>query len=321
MAEQNYTYAVARIRSRELSLLNASFMEQLLGASDEETAVRMLQERGWGSQSMSVEEMLEQEHDRTWDLISELVKDVSVFHVFLYENDYHNLKAAIKESCTAGKHPGIYKDQGTFPAELMEKAVTDREFSLLPEKMQDVAKEATDILLKTRDGQLCDCIVDRAALQAIYQAGKDSGDSLLALYGELTVVAADIKSTIRAVMTGKGRSFLEYSLAPCDTLDISRLMDAAQEGMEAIYSYLETTRYADAVESMKKSLAVFECWCDNLMIRNIRSQLSNPFGLGPLAAYILARENEIKTVRIILSGKHNDFSEEYIRGRVRETYV
>ena len=33
------------------------------------------------------------------DRINELVEDMSVFDVFLYANDYHNLKAAIKERC------------------------------------------------------------------------------------------------------------------------------------------------------------------------------------------------------------------------------
>ncbi|MCI8744511.1 MAG: V-type ATP synthase subunit C, partial [Lachnospiraceae bacterium] len=35
----------------------------------------------------------------------------------------------------------------------------------------------------------------------------------------------------------------------------------------------------------------------------------------------LARENEIKTVRIILSGKLNGLSDDSIRERVREMYV
>ena len=42
---------------------------------------------------------------------------------------------------------------------------------------------------------------------------------------------------------------------------------------------------------------------------------------GPLAAYILARENEIKSVRIILSGKINNLSDDSLRERVREMYV
>ena len=41
----------------------------------------------------------------------------------------------------------------------------------------------------------------------------------------------------------------------------------------------------------------------------------------PLVAYVLARENEIKTVRIILSGKANNLPEDSIRERVREMYV
>ena len=65
----------------------------------------------------------------------------------------------------------------------------------------------------------------------------------------------------------------------------------------------------------------FERWCDNQVIRTIQPQKYNPFSVGPLVAYVLARENEIKTVRIILSGKQNGLPEESIRERVREMYV
>ena len=77
----------------------------------------------------------------------------------------------------------------------------------------------------------------------------------------------------------------------------------------------------DAVEEVKKSPAAFERWGDNLVIRRMKPQLYNAFGLGPIAAYILARENEIKSVRIILLAKENGFPEDVIRERVRETYV
>lgn len=321
MAKQDYIYAVARIRSQELSLLNLSFMEQLLTAEDEEAAISLLLDHGWDGNGVSVDEMLDKEHVRTWDLIGEMTEDMSVFNVFLYSIDYHNLKAAIKESCTAGVHPGIYQKGGTVSPEMMESAITERDFSKLPDYMREVAKEATDILLKTRDGQLCDCLVDQAGLRAIYQASKESRNDLIELYGELTVAAADIKIAVRAQKTQKKNEFLQSALAECDTVNVNMLAHAATESLESICNYLESTNYANAVEELKKSSAAFECWCDNLMIRNIRSQLYNSSGLGPLAAYILARENEIKTVRIILSGKRNAFSEEFIRERVRETYV
>ena len=47
----------------------------------------------------------------------------------------------------------------------------------------------------------------------------------------------------------------------------------------------------------------------------------NHFPLDRWLAYLLARQNEIKTVRIILTGKQNEFPDEAIRERIREMYV
>ena len=68
-------------------------------------------------------------------------------------------------------------------------------------------------------------------------------------------------------------------------------------------------------------MSEFERWCDNQVIEAMKPQKHNPFSVGPLVAYALARENEIKTVRIILSGKRTGMPEASIRERVREMYV
>lgn len=327
MTDKQYYYAVARIRSKELSLLSSSFLEQLLGAKTLEEALRLLHDKGWSSpadgtsESDTVEKMLMAEKKKTWDLMAELVGDLSVFSVLLLSNDYHNLKAAVKETLTSDSHKNIYSDEGTIDPSVVSKAVSTRDFSLLPEEMRGIAEEALKTLLHTHDGQLCDIMIDKAALNAIHEAGRKSGSDILALYGELTVASADIKTAVRAGKTGKDLKFLNRSLAPCDTLDINLLSQAAVEGNDAVCSYISTTKYADAVPELKASPSAFERWCDNLIIKNIRSELHHPFTVGPLAAYIIARENEIKTVRIVLSGIINELPEQSVRERVREMYV
>jgi len=322
MTDRYNVYAVARIRTKEMSLLTGTFLDQLLSAPDEESCVKLLNEKGWGGDGIGTEKMLEDEHRKIWDVIRDLMDgDVSAFQVFLYANDYHNLKAAIKDTVRSEKLTGIFMTEGTVPLKTIREAVETRDYTLLPERMRKAAEEAADVLLKTRDGQVCDCIIDRAALVDILKAGKDSGENILSLYAELTVACADIKAAVRAVMTKKDRIFMERMLAPCDTLSLPELMDAAGEGMDSLYRYLEKTSYADAVPVLKKSPSAFERWCDNRIIETIRPEIHNPFGLGPLAAYILARENEIKTVRIVLSGKKNDIPENSVRERVREMYV
>ena len=323
MAEE-YIYAVARVRSKELKLLSGQVFDALVSAATAQDAVKILADHGWGDGDINrVDEMLQEERDKTWSFIAELVPDMSVFDVFLYAGDYHNLKAAVKETARMERrdHVFIGKKECTVDPELIRNAVRDRDFGALPEEMADVARDALDALLHTGDGQISDIMIDKAALIRIYAAGKRSDSDILRTYAELTVACADIKTAIRACLMKKDRLFLDRALAPCDTLDISDLAAAASESVEAIYEYLGRTVYADAISQIRTSPSAFERWCDNLLIEKIRPEIHHPFTIGPLAAYILARDNEIKCVRMILSGKINDLSADLIRERVREAYV
>ena len=110
MAKPDYIYAVARIRSKELLCFSPATLEQLMACKTYHECLRMLNEKGWGngSANQTPESLLEAERRKTWDQLRELVEDMSVFDVFLYANDYHNLKAAIKESYAPSHGADIY---------------------------------------------------------------------------------------------------------------------------------------------------------------------------------------------------------------------
>lgn len=322
MAENQYTYAVARIRTKEIMLLDKSDIDQLMNCKSEKDCLHFLADKGWGKTGEeNSEQLLSVERDKTWELIRELVEDMSVFDTFLYGNDFHNLKAAIKQVYTNSNLQDIMILNCTVNPETIIKAVKEHDFSVLPEQMRDCAEEAYEVQLHTGDSQLCDIIIDKAALESIYKNGKATKNALLSEYAELKVASSDINIAIRSFRTGKDRSFIERALAKCDSLDCKELTTSALEGEESIYHYLSTTVYADAVNALKESSSAFERWCDNLIIKHIRPQRFNPFTVSPLAAYILARENEIKTVRILLSGKRNVISDDSIRERLRDMYV
>lgn len=322
MADNQYMYAVARIRSKENSLLNKSDIDQLMNCKSEKECLRLLTDKGWGkSGEENTEQILSVEREKTWELIGELVKDLSVFNTFLYSNDFHNLKAAIKQVYTETNFNDIYIFQSTIAPDIILNAVKEHNFTVLPEHMRLCAEEAYQVQMHTGDSQLCDVIIDKAALETILKKSKESNNELFSQYGELKVAVADINIAIRSCKNGKDKIFLERALAECDSLNIKSLATAALEGVEAIYGYLQFTVYADAVSALKESPSAFERWSDNLIIKHIRPQKYNPFTISPLAAYILARENEIKTVRILLSGKRNEISDDSIRERLREMYV
>ncbi len=319
----NYVYAVARIRSLEMSLFSNATIEQLIACKTYESCLQFLREKGWGSDEISdnAEAVLSMEQERTWKTISELSSDMSAFDVLSYPNLFHNLKAAIKQIVMGNTGANIFFDNCAIDGDTMVKIIADKDYYRLPDCMQAVAKEAYDTFVQTKDGQLCDILIDKAALDAIYAAGQKATHSILKEYAESTVAVANIKIAVRSQRTAKSLDFMKQAMAACDSINIDKLAHAALNGMDSICSYLEETDYSQGAEALKESASAFECWCDNRIITTIKPQKYNSFSIGPLVAYILARENEIKTVRIILSGKQNGFSDESIRERVREMYV
>ncbi len=323
MSDLDYTYAVARIRAKEPYLFSSSVIEQLIAAPSHDQALKFLAEKGWGNTDIEndPEAVLECERQRTWELVRELVKDMSVFDVMTYPNLFHNLKAAIKSVGTDEENPRIFYADTAISGQEMVRIIRDQDFYALPEYMQQAAREGTETFLHTKDGQLLDSIVDRACLDAVYAAGEASDAPILKQYAESTVAVSDIKIAVRAQKTGKSLDFLRKALSPCRSLSTERLAQSAIAGPEAIMSYLEGTAYAEGAKALSESPSAFERWCDNQIIETIRPQKYNPFSVGPIVAYAIARENEIKTVRIILTAKRNNLPEGAIRERVREMYV
>lgn len=323
MSKTQYTYAVARIRALEVSLFSASTIEQLIACKDDESALRFLQEKGWGGADvpLNADAILTREREKIWETIGEMHVDMKVFDVLSYTSWFHNLKAAVKEVCTGKVGANIFYEGTPIPRDEMVRIIREKDYKALPENMQAAAEEAVETLLRSGDGQLCDVIIDRATMEAIMEAGRRSKDDIIRDYAESTVAVANIKIAVRASKTAKSLEFMKRAMVPCDSLNVERLAHAALAGMDSIIEYLGETAYAEAATALKDSPSAFERWCDNRIIQTIKPQKTNPFSVGPLVAYVIARENEIKTVRIILTCKQNGLSEDSIRGRVREMYV
>ncbi len=322
MSEQ-YTYAVARIRALEVSLFSNSGIDQLMACQTYEQCLQLLSEKGWGDTEtgLNAEAMLSREEEKIWEIVKELHIPMETFNVLSYPKLFHNLKAAIKEVCTEEVERHIFYDDVSIPGEEMLAIVKEKEFDRLPKEMQEAAGEAYESLLHTRDGQMCDVIIDRAALEAIKKAGREAKDAIIKDYAESTVAVADIKIAVRSAKTAKSLDFMNRAMAECDSLSVGQLSKAALGGMDAVREYLQGTEYTEGADALAESPSAFERWCDNRIIQTISPQKYKAFGIGPVVAYVIARQNEIKTVRIILSGKQNGLSDESIRERVREMYV
>ncbi len=321
MRDADYIYAVASIRAKEKSLLNDSDIQTMVGMKTGEQVLSYLTERGWGEGAnvKDAEAVLEAEETKNMELLEKLHVDPYIIEVLSYPELYHNLKAAVKVVCTGTEHSEAFYDSDVLDEKMLVTIIRDNEFEKLPEHMQAVAKDAKEVMLSTRDGQKCDIKIDRACLDATELAAA-SKDKFLSEYAETKVAITDIKIAVRAAITHRSLEFIQSALAPCKSFDVELLADAAASGIEDVYTFLEKHGFKDAVDAIKESYSVFERWCDDYIMSTLMGQKTNIQSSGPIVAYYLARQNEIRTARIIITAKANGFSESVISERVRKMY-
>lgn len=324
MSEVDYTYAVARTRALEVSLFTQSIIDQLMAMKTYGEALSFILDKGWGSVDApqdDAETILAEERKKIWRNVRELGIPMDVFDVLSYPNVYHNLKTAIKELYMNVQRDEFYFEDTVPSRKEIRDIVAKKEFMRLPKGMDTAAAEAYETMMHTGNGQMCDVIIDRACLKAIDEAGEESGEDMLRSYAEVVVATADIKIAVRCQKTGKSAEFTQRAMAPSRAIDVGRLAKAAASGFDAICEFLNSCGYGDAAEALTQSPSAFERWCDDYLMEMLRPQKYEMFSVGPVVAYVLARENEIKTVGIILSGKLNGLSDESIRERIRKMYV
>lgn len=326
MAQEHFIYAVTRVHMHEQNLLSDADIAQMVDAPSTAAVLQMLADKGWPVQpgdAANPAPLLARYGSEAWALMHELVGNAPEFDVLRISADYHNLKAAIKLTYTAGDvaQPAYYLQGGNMDIALLQQAAVTHDFSHLPQGMAQAGQQAYETLAQTANGQLCDIVIDRACLLTLQQAAAESNSQLLQQYANLTIDIANIKAAIRCCHMHKALAFTEMAVVPAGSLASQTLIQAAATGENAIYAYLRTTPYAGAVDALQQSMAAFETWANNYMMQAIRPQRLRYESIEPLVAYILARENEIAMVRVILTAKMNAMGKDILHERMRAMYV
>ena len=256
MNDLDYIFAVARIRVREKTLLRDTDIAQMITMPSADQVLDFLQQQGWGEglgEGRDAEALLSGEEAKTLALMQELKLDPEFLLVLSYPQLFHNLKAGIKETVTEEPHPQAFFPLEDYGREKMLKILKEKTYEQLPEALQDLAPRAFELMLKTRDGQSVDMLVDRETLSAMEKAGNASSNPLFKNYLQSTVAYSDIKIAVRCRKMKKSRAFIENALAPSSLLDTKELARAASEGEEEFYTFLRRAGYEEGVEALKTS--------------------------------------------------------------------
>lgn len=324
MGEKLYPYAVARIRMLEGSLLTEKNYIQMAEAKNAQEAFKVLIEAGYGQfgnvDVKNFETLLSAQLAKAYADVKELVSDENFMDVFLYKNDYHNLKVLIKADIS-GTNPDPYiVNGGTVDAQVLKTAFVTKNYSTIPYYMQEAITAAYEAYAKVQSGQAVDIVMDKATFKQMNMTANGSNSNFVKKYVEYVCDITNLKTFFRIkLMKRPFETFMEVFVEGGSiTVDTFKL---AFNG-ETPWTGFKGTQYYDiCAEGMPKGFTEFEKLCDNFIMNYIKDAKYKSLTMEPMVAYIYARETEVKTVRIIMSGKINGIDADIIKERLRDAYV
>ncbi len=325
MKDTAYAFSVAKIRAIENALMTSADMEQLISAKHTDDCMRMLTDRGYGNGEMqtrvSFNTLFRQEREKLWRNIKEIAPNPEIFDIFLYKNDYHNLKVILKGLTKGEKYENMLMSPFTINPELIEKAVTDGNFSILPTDFAKTAEKAYIQLTRENNSQGASVTADKASVEALCRGAEKTDNEFFKEIANLTADCINMKTALRCAMIGKDMNFAGNALAEAGSFDIKALAVAAGTDVASVKEFAMGTFLAEAVSDAEKDFSAFEKECDDIIMRHIMKAKYKSFGPEPILAYIYAKETELKALHIIMTGKTNKTDDEAIRGRLKLLYV
>ncbi|WP_102400526.1 V-type ATP synthase subunit C [Haloimpatiens massiliensis] len=333
MDVMQFTQAIPRLRVLETRLLDKAKIERMIDSASAQSALKVLQETEYANVMNDVkraedyEIMLSAELKRVYNLIYEICPIKSVVDIMSIKYDYHNLKVMIKGKILNKDFSHMLVPVGKLEISKLKYAVDNEYYRDLNETMRSSIEEVIEDFKNLKDPQRIDIILDKYMFEEMIAISKEINDKFLNKYVGTMADLTNIKTLLRVKKQNKGRDFFLSVMLPGGSISKDKLLALLNESVENMPGRLSYTDYNEilklGVEEYSKtgSVSLLEKLSDNYIMKLMREAKYVSFGLEPVIAYIYAKENEIKLIRIIMVGKLNNIAAEVIRERLRDAYV
>ena len=334
MDRMDFLQAVTRTRVLETRLLSRATIERMVEAKDIEEVIKVLGETEYVSSLEGLnrpeeyENILSKELKRVYDLTYDMVNDKTVVDLLALKYDYHNLKVLVKEKILGNSNvENLYIPVGMMDIESLRQNYLSDNFKDIDDKIKGVLLAVEEDFERNKDPQRIDILLDKYYYIHLYELAKETEIPLFIDYVQDLIDFTNIRTLIRVKKQNKDMKFLEDVVLPNGKIEagdiIMSLNDPVEEIINKFRNYDISPEVIKGLEAYKDTgrLSEFEKLMDNYIIELNKQSKYVHFGPEPIFSYIVAKETEIKVLRIIMVSKLNNIPPDRIRERLRDLYV
>jgi V/A-type H+-transporting ATPase subunit C len=327
--DTRYIYAVGRIRALEKHLLSRADFARLLDTGDLGGALRALAEMGYPvpEGASAYEPALMAEHRAALELLEDLTEDPSLIELFRRRYDFHNLKVLLKAKRSGQDLGRAIVDLGSVTAEVLAEAVRSGEPERLPGALAEAMRAAGERYEESRNPGDLDAAVERVQYAELSRMIAALDNRFMSAWLTWQVDLLNIRSFLRFRWLQEDMKTFPEVLLPGGSLERDFFRTIREEPLETLAQTFSRTPYGrvagDGIGQLQAHgrFAALERGCDDLMMELLSTAGRTSFGMEPLAAYVLLKEFEIRSVRAVLVGKLNGLPRDKIKERLPGAYL
>ncbi|MFQ5646436.1 MAG: V-type ATPase subunit [bacterium] len=322
-----YTHAVGYVRALEVKLLKQSYLNRLSDASNTNDLLKILQETSYGesfhdaSGLSRYERVFTKELKEVYDLISSISPEPELIDIIKQRYDFHNVKVFLKSRVLGENPEDSISPLGTVDPDLIRQALEKEDLSLLPDFLQQAAREVEGWSENADDLLRLSLYLDKAYYRAARKRADRSGVLFLRNLIGARIDLTNIRTIVRLSRMKADRKLLGEALIDGGLIDLDSLQSVGSGDLESLPGWLSLFPYEDIEEGIHEYLKSGSLTELEVKIMMFFCQYAEQAGLvamgvEPLLAYLLAKETEIAALRMTLVGKLNDLSAETIKNRL-----
>ncbi|MDD5326439.1 MAG: V-type ATPase subunit [Phycisphaerae bacterium] len=318
-----YAFETAQVRAIETVMLPRPVFVDMANAADFEQAADHLRSgeyaAGAGASISELERVLLACRSEVRQQFAGWIHNDAIVTLFKSRDDFANLRLAIRRAVTKKTIGADYSSDGNFPGEQFAEVFDSERYEMLPDYMADAAERAIVLYYNDKDIRAIDYAIDAAQAEFNLATAEKLGSEFLLGLFRIQADLANIRTMLRLTITQAHQRnvFLPGGYVERDQL--VRGLDAGGDGLAALFfatPYFEMVQAGAAYAASEKSFLKIEQQCDEYLNGYLRTTIAITAGPQPIIAYLLAKENEIRTVRLVLTAKKNHLNPKLILDRI-----
>lgn len=303
--KMEYVQAAALVKVSEKKLLSMSKLMRMIDANTALDILKILSETDYSKSMAGVvreedfEEILSNETKRAYLFAKELVKDHDeILKILALKYEFQNLKIRLK-------------------GEITNKTISEKIINLAYIDLEKEYKQALNEYEKTNDVQKAVVSLDKLYFEKLKKMCIATGLEILNKYYNLSINSYNLLTFLR--LKNQKR---DINYASSCIFDNEELLDIYEKDsyIDDLKKMFDNKKMWDMYSKFAK-ISHLEKELDNLLINTMKEYKTVNYGIEPVITYIIAKEYEIKAIRLIMTGKINKIDTTVIKERMRDIYV